>query len=187
MIDFTMLIDGLTFSEACRALGIDGERKPRPKLTASRKRAGQLAAAWVREQRAKLNFLIIEQMEQRDITDESCAFELAEIFDRELIMLRGFYDALGNARGAAELLVVRKSIEQITDNVEIIDEPPPPFLPLTAHYLDKLKKIRWTSRGVYDDARAAPRRAKHRRACRRFGRRGTVATSRERRQENQPS
>jgi hypothetical protein len=139
VVTFIMLLDGLTFPDACRALGIDRKGKLRPKLTASRKHAADLAAKWANGQRAKLNSLITERMEQRDIADEAGAFDLAEIFDRELSMLHGLYDALQYARGAAELLTVRASIEQITD-VEIINAPPPSFPALTPDYLDVLKK-----------------------------------------------
>src|SRR5439155_12835786 len=65
VIDFVMMIDGVTFPDAKRALGIESERKPRGVLTASRKSAAELAATWVREQRAKFNVLIAERMEER--------------------------------------------------------------------------------------------------------------------------
>jgi hypothetical protein len=120
---FIMLLDGLTFPEACRALGMDRQRKGAAKLTPRRKQAAELAALWANVQRAKLNFLVIERMEQRDIADQVGAYDLAEAFDREVILLCGFYDALKYARGVAELLAAKASIEQITNEVEIIDEP----------------------------------------------------------------
>ena len=58
--------------------------------------------------------MLADAMEQRDLADEINAFELAEIFDREIVMLRGFYDALESSRGVAELLAVREGIEAIT-------------------------------------------------------------------------
>lgn len=116
---FIMMIDGLTFPQAKAVLGVGSERKPRTPLTTSRKRAAQRAAAWANEQRSKLNTMIAERMEQRDLADEANDFELAEIFDREIIMLRGFFDALEYPRGAAELLTVRASIEKITDGAEV--------------------------------------------------------------------
>lgn len=116
---FIMMADGLTFSQARKTLGIDGRPKRRFKLTSKRKRAAQLAAAWANEQRAKLNALITDRMEQRDLADEAGAFDLAEAFDREIILLRNFCDALAYPRGAAELLAVRLSIELITDEVAI--------------------------------------------------------------------
>ena len=140
VVDFIMRINGLTFSDACKALGINHEIKPRPKLTAKRKRAAEIAAIWVRDQRAKLNALIVEDMEERDLADEIADMELVEIFERELLILRGFYDALKHPSAAAELLAVGESIEQITADVEVVYDPPPPFPPLTAEYVATLKK-----------------------------------------------
>jgi hypothetical protein len=139
-IQFVMKLDGLIFSRAKAALRMGIDYSP-PPLTATRKRAAEVAAAWVNEQRAKFNVLIAETMEDRDLAEEIGDSELAEIFDRELVMLRGFYDALKHPRGAAELLAVRESIEQITAEAEIIHEAPPPFPPLTPEYVARLKEI----------------------------------------------
>lgn len=120
VIDFLMKLDGLSFPEACRALAINGnDRPPAPTLTARRRRAAELAAAWVNGQRAKFNVLIADAMEERDLADEIGDFELAEIFDRELTMLRGFYDALEYSRGAAEMLALRPAIEGLTDGTRV--------------------------------------------------------------------
>lgn len=116
VIAFIMKIDGLSFSDTCKALGIDNASKRQPPtLTTSRQRAAVLAAAWVNETRAKFNVLIADVMEQRDLADEVGDFELAEIFDRELTMLRGFYDSLNYPIGAAQMLALRPAIEAHTD------------------------------------------------------------------------
>jgi len=140
VVHFVMRIDGLTFAEACSALGIHTTRTPRPKLTARRKRAAEVAARWVQEQRAKLNSLIIELMEEHGLADEIGDSELVEIFEREIVILRGFYDALKHPSGAAELLAVRATIEQITDDVIVAYDPPRPLPPLTVEYIARLKK-----------------------------------------------
>jgi hypothetical protein len=57
-------------------------------------------------------------MFDRDLADEIGDFELAESLDRELVILRSFYNALGYPRGAVELLEVVESIERITDGAE---------------------------------------------------------------------
>ena len=119
VFNFLMLADGLTFTEAKHALGIESGRKPRPVLTPSRKRAAEVAATWTNEQRARLNVLLAASLEQRDLADEIGDFELAEVFERELVMLRGFYDALGYARGVAEMLALRHAIEAITDGAGV--------------------------------------------------------------------
>ena len=78
VVDFIMRIDDLSFPDACKALGVDLRSKPRPKLTAKRKHAAEVAAIWVREQRANLNSLIIEDMEERDLADEIGDDELSK-------------------------------------------------------------------------------------------------------------
>jgi DNA primase len=119
VIDFVMRIDDLTFRDACAALGIKRERTRRPKLTAKRERAAEVAAIWANDQRAKINFLIIERLEQRDLADEIGDSELGEMIDREIILLGGFYDGLKYPGGAAELLTVRASLKQITEGAEV--------------------------------------------------------------------
>lgn len=118
VIDFVMKIDSLTFRQAKVALGMFADHDPRPPLTASRKRAAEIAATWVTLQRQKFNTLIADAMFDRDLADEIGDFELAESLDRELVILRSFYNALGYPRGAVELLEVVESIERITDGAE---------------------------------------------------------------------
>lgn len=115
VIAFVRKLDGLSFKDACASLGMCvAERPQMPRTTPSRKRAAEIAVSWAVEQRSKLNVMIAERLAQRDDADEASAFELAEIFDRELIMLRGFYDSLQYPSGIAALLAVRESIETIT-------------------------------------------------------------------------
>jgi len=118
-IGFVMKLDGLSFPQAKRALGMGADCPPRPPLTPSRKRAAELAAAWVNTQRAKLNVTLAGAMEQRDLADEIGDFELAESFDRELGALQGFYESLEHPRGAAEMLALREAIEGITEGAEV--------------------------------------------------------------------
>src|SRR5262245_57551482 len=69
VIDFVMKIDSLTFRQAKTTLGIVAYCKPRPQLTPSRKRAAEVAAAWVTRQRQKFSTLIAETMFHRDLAD----------------------------------------------------------------------------------------------------------------------
>jgi hypothetical protein len=118
VIDFIRRLDGLTFKEACAVLGITTGTGPSAIITPARRRAGELARAWANDQRAKLNSMIAEWFELRDAADEVGLFDLAEILDRELVMLHGFYESLATARGVGELLAVRESIEGITAAAE---------------------------------------------------------------------
>ena len=113
VIDFVRKLDGLSFTEARKALGI-ASTGPRLALTPARRRAAACAAAWVNEQSAKLNVMIADTMALRDTADEIGAFDVAEVFDRELVMLREFCDALKYPRSAGELLGMRGSIDKIT-------------------------------------------------------------------------
>jgi hypothetical protein len=120
VIDFIQKIDGLTFPEALQSLGIETTSKRlAPPLTARRKRGAELAVAWAMNQRAKLNLMIAESYEKRDSADEAGAFDLAEIFDREIIFLRGFYDALEYPSGVAEMLALRPAIEALTNDAAV--------------------------------------------------------------------
>lgn len=115
-IDFLRRLDGLNFREACAALGIDSGDRPRsPRITPRRRAAGELAVTWAGEQRRKLNAMIAEWLEIRDAADSVALLDVAEILDREIIMLGGFYEALNHPTGVAELLALRESIEFITD------------------------------------------------------------------------
>lgn len=114
VIDFIRQLDGLTFKEACAVLGITTGTRPSAIITPARRRAGELARARANDQRAKLNSMIAEWFELRDAADEVGLFDLAEILDRELAMLHGFYESLATARGVGEILAVRETIEAIT-------------------------------------------------------------------------
>jgi len=139
VFDFIMKIDGLSFSRACNALGIESDKKSRPALTPSRKRAAGLAAAWVNEQRVKIGLLIGERLEERDLADEVGAFDLGEMFDREVIMLREFYESLEHPRGAVEMLAMKESIAKITTEIDLYYQPPTPLPALTEAYRRELQ------------------------------------------------
>ena len=59
--------------------------------------------------------MIADDMGLRDDADELGAFDVAEILNRELIVLREFYESLAYPAGAIEMLAMRPSIEAITD------------------------------------------------------------------------
>src|SRR5438093_12362722 len=57
VIDFIVKIDGVLFQEACAQLGIETD-EPRPAPSAAQRKAGERAAAWMAEQRRKINVLL---------------------------------------------------------------------------------------------------------------------------------
>ena len=110
VIDFIRRLDGLTFKGACAVLGITTTTTPKVIITPARRRAAEIAAAWAEDQRAKLNVMLTEWLEMRDTADGIGLFDLAEILDRELVMLHGFYDSLATARGVgSSSLCARRS------------------------------------------------------------------------------
>ena len=116
VIRFIEKIDGIGFLDARAKLGMDTSgRKPPPRITPSRRQAAERAAAWALEQRAKLNTMIADTLERRDLADELNDSELGDVFDREWALLSEFYDSLEHPTGIIELLTVRRSIEAITD------------------------------------------------------------------------
>lgn len=120
VIDFIQKIDDLSFPEACKSLGMEtGARSQAPRITPSRRRAAVLAAVWALEQRAKLNTMIADALEQRDLADQLNDSDLAERYDREWFFLAEFYQSLGYPSGVIELLALRESIESITADAEV--------------------------------------------------------------------
>src|SRR5437763_17006956 len=67
VIDFTMKVEGIAFKDACARLGLAGEYAPRPAISATQRKAADLAAAWMAEQRRKINVLLGEVLEKIDL------------------------------------------------------------------------------------------------------------------------
>jgi hypothetical protein len=118
-IRFVELVEKASFKEALSILGIANEAKPRRVITARQREAAELAAAWMAEQRRKVNFLLGEVLEQIDLADEIGDSELAESFLREQSFLRDLYEDLDMSRNATALLSIRATIEAITDGIEL--------------------------------------------------------------------
>jgi DNA primase len=117
VIRFIELIEGVSFKEALSILGLVDESKLRP-VTAIQREAASLAAAWMAEQRRKINALLGEVLEQIELADEIGDGELAESFLREQSFLRDLYEDLEISRYAADLLSIRPMIEALTEGVE---------------------------------------------------------------------
>jgi len=78
-----------------------------------------VAAAWMAEQRRKINVLLGEILEKIELADEIGDSELAESFLREQSFLRDLYEDLDISRNAADMLSIRSMIEAITEGVEL--------------------------------------------------------------------
>jgi hypothetical protein len=119
VVRFIQVIEQVSFRDALSILGIGNQSRPRPVITAAQRRAASLAAAWMSEQRRKINKLLGEVLEQIELTDEIGDSELAESFLREQSFLRDLYEDLDISRNAAELLSIRPTIEAITEGIEL--------------------------------------------------------------------
>jgi CHC2 zinc finger len=137
VIRFIELVEKVSFKEALSILGIADEPKPRPAITARQRKAAELAAAWMSEQRCKINVLLGELLEQIDLADDIGDSELAESFLREQSFLGDLYDDLDLSRNAADLLSIRPMIEALTEGVEA-PEIHFEFPPLTPQYRARL-------------------------------------------------
>lgn len=140
VIDFVMMLDGLTFPEACVRLGLTDEHTPKLPITALQWEAAVLAAAWMVDQRRKVNVLLGDVLEKIELVDEIGDNELAESFLREQSFLRDLYEDLDMSRNAAALLSIRATIEAITEGVEA-PEIHFEFPKLTPEYRDRLDAL----------------------------------------------
>jgi len=137
VIDFIMKLDGLSFPEARRALGMTAVREPRPRVKPSRKRAVALLAGWMNEQHLKIGVLCRELSSQIVLAERIPDPELVESLTHEWEILSDLHEDLQNRQYAGELWEALKSIEAITRWAE--PEPLPEFPPLTPEYHEYLK------------------------------------------------
>jgi DNA primase catalytic core len=71
VIDFTMQLEGIGFREAKARLGVADEYKPIPPITPQQREAASLAAAWMAEQRRKVNVLLGEVLNRSTLPTTS--------------------------------------------------------------------------------------------------------------------
>jgi CHC2 zinc finger len=140
VIRFIQLVEKVSFKEALAILGIADEPKHRPTITARQREAAKLAAAWMAEQRRKVNVLLGEVLEKIELADEIGHNELAESLLREQSFLRDLYEDLDMSRNAAALLSIRPMIEALTEGVAV-PEIHFEFPPLTPEYRARLEAL----------------------------------------------
>jgi CHC2 zinc finger len=140
VIDFTMQLEGIGFREAKARLGVADEYKPKP-ISTKQREAAELAAAWMAEQRCKVNVLLGEVLEQIDLADEIGDNELAGSFLREQSFLRDLYEDLEISRYTADLLSFRLMIEALTEGVEARRRSILNFPELTPEYRPRLDAL----------------------------------------------
>src|SRR5262249_58036447 len=95
-------------------VGVTKKGRRKPPISAKQRKAAVLAAAWMAEQRRKVNVLLGEVLQQIDLADDIGDSELSEAFLREQSFLRDHYEDLDMSRNAADLLSIRPTIEALT-------------------------------------------------------------------------
>lgn len=119
VIRFVEVAEKCSFKEALKILGMDSQPKHRCRVTAAQREAAELAAAWMAEQRRKINVLLGDVFEKIELADAIGDNELAESFLREQSFLRDLYEDLDISRNAADLISIRPMIEALTEDVEV--------------------------------------------------------------------
>jgi CHC2 zinc finger len=139
VISFIQKLDGLTFPEALRVLGIESNgRRPAPKVSPNRK-AATLLAGWLNDQYLLIGARCREVSREIALAEEINDPELVESLTLEWELLSDLHDDLANPAYAAELWESREFIESLTAGVEL--EPIDPLLPLTDEYIERLENI----------------------------------------------
>src|SRR5215475_5325549 len=80
VVRFIEVAERVSFKEALSILGMDTGPKHRPVVTAAQRRAAETAAAWMADQRRKINVLLGEVLEKIELADLVGDGELAESF-----------------------------------------------------------------------------------------------------------
>jgi DNA primase len=119
VIRFIEVAEKVDFKDALSILGMDTESKQRPVVTAVQRRAAEAAAAWMLEQRRKINILLGDLLERIELADDISDSELAKSFICEQSFLRDLYEDLDISRNAADLLSIRSTIEAISEGIEL--------------------------------------------------------------------
>src|SRR5262245_36870672 len=119
IVRFIQVAEKVSFRDALSILGMGTQSKPRPIVTNAQRRAAEVAAAWMADQRRKINALLGDILEKIELADEIGDSELAESFIRERSFLNDLYEDLDIPRYAADLLSIRPTIELITEGVQL--------------------------------------------------------------------
>jgi hypothetical protein len=138
VIDFVMKLDGLTFPEAMRVLGIEaGSRRSTPRVSPYRK-AANLLAAWLNDRHLLVGARCRGLSRQIALADEIPSGELPTKLRREWEILSDLHDDLVNPAYSAELWEQRAFVEQLAG---VEPEQLPEFPPLTQSYRAYLRSL----------------------------------------------
>ena len=136
VVEFIMRLEGLTFPQACKALGIARGEHTAPRVSPNRN-AAALLAGWLNGNYLKVGAMLRELSQEIALADSIPDIELVESLKRQWEILAGLHEDLQNPELAAELWESRAAIEALTADVEA--EPLPYFPPLTPEYVRRLE------------------------------------------------
>jgi hypothetical protein len=115
VVDFIMKLDGLSFRDAWRALGIDNAVAHREPRARPNRKAAALPAGWLNQQQLLVGARLRELSRQIALADEIPDIELKENLEREWEILSDLHADLQRPEYAAELFRAKDSIERITE------------------------------------------------------------------------
>ena len=130
-IDFIRKLDGLSFVETLRSLGVESSRRPAPRISPNRK-AAETLAGWLNKQHLLIGTLCRELSQQITIAKQIPGSELAKSLTQEWEILAALHEDLANPEFAGELWEARDHIEYLTADVDL--DPLPEFPALTESY-----------------------------------------------------
>jgi hypothetical protein len=137
VFDFIMKLDGVSFAEAAKSLGVSGAPRPRARVT----RQAVDIAAWADIQTARANSLLREIGYQLQLADELGWKEESDISQREWAVLEDLAEDLQTVKHIVELYENRHAIEELLANAEP-DTVPRNFFPvITEEYREKLRGL----------------------------------------------
>jgi hypothetical protein len=136
VISFIMKLDGLTFSEACRSLGIEGNgKRPAPRISPNRC-AAVLLAGWLNHEYLLLGVRLRELSQEIAIGQQIPNSKFVESLTGEWEILADIHEDLQKPQHAEEFWLARDFIEELTADVE--QEPLDEFPPMTEVYRNYL-------------------------------------------------
>jgi hypothetical protein len=134
VFDFLMQIDGVSFLEVVRLLGVNSSQFPRREPVS---REASIIANWCNYQTVKVQALLREVGDRMRLAKEVGWSEEVQLLSRQWKILNILADDLQNPKCAISLFECRESIEFIHQDVE--PEPLPEFPPLTPEYRQRLR------------------------------------------------
>jgi hypothetical protein len=133
VFEFIIKLDGLTFPEAKRALGVEASSRPLAPRASRHRKAATLLATWLNKQHLLVGARCRRLSRQIALADEIASPELAARLRCAWEILADLHDDLANPTHSAELWEQRAWIEQITAGVEL--EPVPALPPWKPEYI----------------------------------------------------